>query len=134
MISERVEELLRSMDKSCQSEARAIHECVTDALDSCPDDEKNDAYVASIAGEFVGWSQALQNAARDTTTDDTKFAELSWVVDDVLTLRPDWSRERAEEFLNSFEKCIRDRLSELGWKVIATFLGIFEEKKDCDPT
>ena len=51
-----------------------------------------------------------------------KYATVKWTVDDILTLRPEWTKERAEEFLDINEKYIQARLVELGWEVIESML------------
>jgi hypothetical protein len=40
------------------------------------------------------------------------------------TLRPDWSDEKCAEWLAQWESKIQDRLTELGWEVIETLLGL----------
>ena len=52
-----------------------------------------------------------------------KYATVSWTADDVQTLRPEWSVEKCEEWLESNQRCIQDRLVELGWEVIENLLG-----------
>lgn len=47
-----------------------------------------------------------------------KYATVSWTIEDVQSLRPDWSDERCEEFLVNNENDIADRLVELGWEVL----------------
>lgn len=47
-----------------------------------------------------------------------KYAELSWDVEDVLTLRPKWGRGKAAEWLAANERHLRDRLVEVGWSVM----------------
>jgi hypothetical protein len=53
---------------------------------------------------------------------NNKYATVEWTVDDILTLRPEWTKERAEEFLDINEKYIQARLVELGWEVIESML------------
>lgn len=53
---------------------------------------------------------------------DNKFAAVSWTAEDIQTLRPDWTTEQAEEWLDTNQRYIRDRLVELGWEVIETLL------------
>lgn len=53
---------------------------------------------------------------------DKKFATVSWTVDDILTLRSDWTVDQAEEWLIKNQKYIQDRLVELGWEVIETLM------------
>lgn len=54
---------------------------------------------------------------------ENKYATVTWTAEDVLTLRPQWSKERAEEWLEANQKYVRDRLVELGWDVIETLLS-----------
>jgi hypothetical protein len=53
---------------------------------------------------------------------DKKFATVSWTVDDILTLRSDWTEDQAEEWLIKNQKYIQSRLVELGWEVIETLM------------
>ena len=50
----------------------------------------------------------------------TRYAKVAWTADDVLTLRPEWTAEQAEEWLELNERYVADRLVELGWGVIDT--------------
>jgi hypothetical protein len=52
-----------------------------------------------------------------------KFATMSWAVEDVKTLRPNWSKEKCEEWLEMNAREITDQLVERGWDVIETLLG-----------
>lgn len=54
--------------------------------------------------------------------EDEKFAPVVWTSEDVLTLRPEWTKDMAEEWLAQNERRIQDRLVELGWEVIETLL------------
>ena len=51
------------------------------------------------------------------------YAKVEWTAEDVLTIRPDMTEEQAEEFLQSNEKHLRDRLIELGWDVMESLLA-----------
>ena len=53
-----------------------------------------------------------------------KHGELSWVAEDVQTLRPEWTLDACEEWLGSNGKYLRDRLCELGWEVMGDLLGM----------
>jgi hypothetical protein len=55
-------------------------------------------------------------------SDTKKFATVTWTAEDIQTLRPDWTTERSEEFLEDNERRIQDRLTELGWEVIENLL------------
>ena len=50
------------------------------------------------------------------------YAHVRWHPGDVLTLKPDWTEEQAEEWLSENEKYFRDRLVELGWQVMEDLL------------
>ena len=51
-----------------------------------------------------------------------KYAALAWTPGDVQTLRPDWSYEKAQQWLEDNEGYIRDRLCELGWEVMEALM------------
>ena len=53
-----------------------------------------------------------------------KYAVVAWTFEDVLTLRPAWTQEQAEDFLSLNESRITDRLVELGWDVIGGLLPL----------
>ena len=50
------------------------------------------------------------------------YAKTEWTADDVRTLAPKMTRERAEEWLQENEGHISSRLVELGWDVITSLL------------
>jgi hypothetical protein len=52
-----------------------------------------------------------------------RYAEVAWKADDILTLRPDWTEARAEEWLAANERYAIDRIVELGWGVFEALLG-----------
>jgi hypothetical protein len=57
-------------------------------------------------------------------TEQTRYAEVSWTAADVQTLAPKLSETEAEDWLARNEKYICDRLTEIGWDVISTFLSM----------
>jgi len=46
------------------------------------------------------------------------FAKVEWRIDDILTLKPDWTEEQCIEFLERIETNLQDRMIERGWDVI----------------
>ncbi len=58
------------------------------------------------------------------------FAEVKWTVQDVLSLRENWTEEQAENFLEENEKRIKDRLVEEGWDVLEDLLPPEEEDEE----
>lgn len=46
------------------------------------------------------------------------FATVSWSIEDVQTLRPEWSEKRCLEFLRTKSRHIQSNLVEHGWQVI----------------
>ena len=58
-----------------------------------------------------------------------KYAQVAWVVDDILELRPAWTRQQADEFLRANEKHFRDRITEVGWDVWAALMTYSESEK-----
>ena len=54
--------------------------------------------------------------------DTNKFAEVAWTAHDVLTIRPTWTIEQAEEWLDINERKIIDELITHGWNVLESML------------
>jgi hypothetical protein len=52
------------------------------------------------------------------------YAKLVWSPGDIQSLRPDWDIPRCRRFLENNQNQIRDRLCEIGWDVIETFLSL----------
>ena len=48
--------------------------------------------------------------------------EIEWSVEDILDRRPNWSKERADKFLDEVAKRIYDASLQAGWEVIDVFL------------
>lgn len=46
------------------------------------------------------------------------MATVSWCAEDIQSLRPAWSAERCEEFLDDNEDSIQSAMIETGWDVI----------------
>ena len=51
-----------------------------------------------------------------------KFASVSWSVDDLLSLRPDWSESQAEEWLFENQKYLQDAMVQAGWAAMENLL------------
>lgn len=56
-----------------------------------------------------------------------EYAKVVWVAEDILTLKPDWTEERAAEFLDKIDRKLQDRTVEFGWGVIESFLDYEED-------
>jgi len=50
------------------------------------------------------------------------YAQLRWVAEDILEIRPEWTKQQAEEWLACNERRIQERTCELGWEVIECLL------------
>jgi hypothetical protein len=46
------------------------------------------------------------------------FAKITWTIDDVLMLSPDWTRAQASEFLDKIETDLETAMFNVGWEVI----------------
>lgn len=57
-------------------------------------------------------------------------AATTFVADNVLSLRKNWTRKDAETFLNWAKKQIKDDMTERGWDSIDTLLFIYENDSD----
>ena len=51
-----------------------------------------------------------------------KYAEVSWCSVDIRELRPDWSDERCDQFLDEYESHIQSQMIERGWYAIESLL------------
>ena len=50
------------------------------------------------------------------------MAAVTWLPEDVQSLKPDWTLEKCNEWLEDNEGHIQDRLTELGWEVLESYL------------
>ena len=73
----------------------------------------------------VGLCPKCHDICRIAPLPDTlrRFAKVSWTVGDLQTLMPNWSDDKAAEWLLAHEKHICSRLVELGWDVIRDVLS-----------
>ena len=49
---------------------------------------------------------------------EQKWATVSWMAGDVHSIKPSWSMEKCEEWLETNQKYIQERLVEVGFEVI----------------
>lgn len=56
------------------------------------------------------------------TNTDRAYATVQWMPEDIQQLQPDWTLEQCEEWLQSNETHLSDRLIELGWDVIGDLI------------
>lgn len=61
-------------------------------------------------------------------TQRTSHAQVSWCVEDIQTLRPEWSEEQCNKFLMDTEDDIQCAMIERGWDAIKDLLR-WEETK-----
>jgi len=47
---------------------------------------------------------------------------IAWTAEDIKTLRPGWTEEQCEDFLQQIENVLRDRSIEFGWTIIESEL------------
>ncbi len=89
---------------------------VTDILHLAHRLGQDPAGILRMAGTHIG-----------VETSPPTFARVAWTADDVLSLRENWTEERAMDFLLEKENDIRDRTIEHGWEVIEGLLPPEEE-------
>ena len=53
-----------------------------------------------------------------TEAEKLEFAKVCWIVEDVLSLRPDLTEEDASRILDANEERIQEAMIERGWHVI----------------
>ena len=56
-------------------------------------------------------------------SNEIRYATVSWVAEDVQTLRPYWTKEKAEEFLSANARRIQDGVVDHGWRVIEALIA-----------
>lgn len=61
---------------------------------------------------------------------DTAYANVDWIPGDIQSLRPEWTLEQCEAFLNENEKYIRESMIECGWVAIEALLPPKEKEED----
>ena len=47
---------------------------------------------------------------------------IAWTVDDIKSLRPDWTEDQCADFLERIQDILRDRSIEFGWTIIESEL------------
>ena len=53
---------------------------------------------------------------------DKTYAHVTWSVEDIATLRPEWSDEKAMSFLVDNEQYIQEAMVQAGWDAIESLL------------
>lgn len=56
------------------------------------------------------------------------YGMTGWTVEDIKSLRPDWSRARANDFLVCYENRIKDRMSEEGYLILDWLLTTYGDR------
>ncbi len=62
------------------------------------------------------------------------YAKVFWTLEDVRSLKPNWSVKRTKEFLRLNEKSLTDRLIENGWEVIEAAISCDEAREQTEKT
>ena len=78
--------------------------------------------VIQKSGGNGGMAALLMGGVKEEEEEPRKYAQIAWTAEDVLTLRPDWTTEQAEDFLCDNESRIQDRTIEIGWEVLEDLL------------
>jgi len=55
--------------------------------------------------------------------DNKKYGEVAWCWEDIKTIKPGWSREKCEEFLEEHDSKLSQAQVEQGWHFIETTLA-----------
>lgn len=55
---------------------------------------------------------------------------ITWEVEDIKSLRPNWSEDKCEEVLGEISGQLEDRSIELGWEVIEDLLNMDYEDEE----
>lgn len=62
----------------------------------------------------------------------TEYGKVCWTVEDILSIRPKWTEQQAQDWLDKNNLHIEDRLIELGWQVIEDLIH-FDEYNEKNP-
>lgn len=62
-----------------------------------------------------------------------KYAEMGWTPDDVKTIRPTWTLENCEEWLQDNERYLIERLIEIGWEAMEALITTEDDERYEDP-
>lgn len=52
----------------------------------------------------------------------TEYAAISWTIDDIKTIKPEWTPEECNSFLFDNEDAIRESATQSGWETIEFLL------------
>jgi len=52
---------------------------------------------------------------------------IEWKVEDIKSLRPDWSMDKCDEVLSELAGVIEERSIETGWEVIESLIGDYDD-------
>jgi hypothetical protein len=97
-------------------------------------DENGNELGSTDVGESFGGEYCVSYEGQDyvvtVAREREKFAKVVWVADDVLSLRPNWTLDQAEEFLSENEGDIQDIMISRGWDAIESLLPPKEEVEE----
>ena len=60
--------------------------------------------------------------------------DITWQIEDIQTLRPDWTFERIASAGDRMAKYLCDRSTEEGWQILDDLLDIYEADNPCTNT
>lgn len=67
--------------------------------------------------------EEMEKLVIEANKKENSYALIRWSVEDVLTLRPKWTKDAAENALSDASRYIQDRSIETGWAVLEDCLG-----------
>ena len=112
----KIDEFIRNARASCQSEARAVAECLEDALEGCDGDE-HASMTQSIADEFIGWGEAMRQVAEPAVAIQTDQIELSDLAREAMPRgKDDWASERQVAAENEFYANAKNVIAAGAWQ------------------
>jgi hypothetical protein len=59
-----------------------------------------------------------------------EYCTTGWRAEDVSMMKPNWTIEQCEEWLQDNEGRIQDRLTELGWEVLDSLLMMEDDDEE----
>lgn len=94
----------------------------TELVDSFKELLNAEEELRQLRAESDGFEYTLDERETDPEISERLKVTITWVPEDIQTLRPEMSDEEAEDALADIGKYLQDRSTELGWQVMEDLL------------
>lgn len=111
-----------------------LRELIQDDIMACIDGHiENDGMRSAVINRDKLKTQLCQivvdrvNRQIENSTNKPFTINIVWQVEDIKSVRPNWSDERCEKFLDDYEDTISGRSIEEGWEIVNACLEMEDE-------